>query len=124
MDQIADLLIRIKNAYLAKLKETICPASKMKEEILRILKDKRFISDYERRDNVLVIKLLYEGKKPAMRDVQRISKPGRRIYAGYSAIPKVMSGLGICILSTSKGVVSDSQARKLKAGGELICKIW
>jgi small subunit ribosomal protein S8 len=128
-DPIADMLVRIKNAIMAKHKEVRIPHSKMKEKIAKILKEEGFINDYEivgeipKKEIVIKFKVLPGGKN-AITDLKRISKPGRRIYASKDEIPWVMNGLGIAIISTSKGLMTDREARKNKIGGEVICYVW
>lgn len=128
-DPIADMLVRIKNAIMAKHKEVRIPHSKMKEKITKILKEEGFINDYEvvgeipKKEIVIKFKVLPGGKN-AITDLKRISKPGRRIYASKDEIPWVMNGLGIAIISTSKGLMTDREARKNKIGGEVICYVW
>jgi small subunit ribosomal protein S8 len=124
MDSIGDLLSRIKNGYLAYKKSVVSPASKMRVAVLQILKKYKYISDFSVKDGEIEIILQYENGKPRMQDVKRVSKPGLRIYAGFTKFPRVMSGYGICIISTSKGVISDKEAKKMKVGGEVLCKVW
>jgi len=128
-DPIADMLIRIKNALMARHKTVIIPASKMKLEIARILKEEGYIEDYkfidEKPQGKIEIVLKYdENKRPVIAGVKRVSKPGRRIYKGYRDLPKVLDGLGIAIISTSQGIMTDYEARKRKIGGEVLCEIW
>jgi len=128
-DPIADMLIRIKNALMARHKKVIIPASKIKLEIARILKEEGYIEDYqyidEKPQGKIEIVLKYdENKRPVIAGVRRVSKPGRRIYMGYRKLPKVLDGLGIAIVSTSQGIMTDYEARKRKIGGEVLCEIW
>jgi len=128
-DPIADMLIRIKNALMARHKKVIIPASKIKLEIARILKEEGYIEDYqyidEKPQGKIEIVLKYdENKRPVIAGVRRVSKPGRRIYMGYRDLPKVLDGLGIAIVSTSQGIMTDYEARKRKIGGEVLCEIW
>lgn len=125
-DPISDMLIRIKNAQGRKKEEVeIYPKSKMKLEILRILKREGFIVDYEEKERSIVVKLrYYPDGSPLISDVKRISKPSKRVYIGYEEIKPVMNGLGVAILSTSKGIITDKEARKLKVGGELLLEVW
>jgi small subunit ribosomal protein S8 len=128
-DPIADMLIRIKNALMARHRTVIIPVSKMKLEIARILKEEGYIEDYifidEKPQGKIEIILKYdENKKPVIAGVKRVSKPGRRIYKGYRELPKVLDGLGIAIISTSQGIMTDYEARKRKIGGEVLCEIW
>ena len=127
-DPIADMLTRIRNASQAKHKRVDMPVSKLKTEIARILKDSHFIHDYkvldDGRHGVLRIYLKYYEDQPVIRNVQRISRPGRRIYKGAGEMPRVRNGLGLAIVSTSKGVMSDRQARSHKVGGEVMALVW
>ena len=127
-DPIADMLVRIKNAIMAKHKEVKIPHSKMKEKIAQVLKREGFIEDYEvigeiPKKEILIKFKIYKGEN-AITDLKRISKPGRRIYVSKDEIPWVMNGLGIAIISTSKGILTDREARKNKIGGEVICYVW
>ena len=128
-DPIADMLTRIRNANQMKYVEVSMPSSKMKLEIARILKDEGFISDYKVNEepvqNVLTLSLKYGPKKErVIAGLKRISKPGLRVYAQVEQIPKVLNGLGIAILSTPQGVLTDKQAREKKVGGEVLAYIW
>jgi small subunit ribosomal protein S8 len=127
-DPIADMLTRIRNASQAKHKRVDMPVSKLKIEIARILKESHFIHDYkildDGRHGMLRIYLKYYEDQPVIRNVQRISRPGRRIYKGADEMPRVRSGLGLAIVSTSKGVMSDRQARSHKVGGEVMALVW
>ncbi len=128
-DPIADMLIRIKNALMARHKKVEVPASKMKLEIARILKEEGYIEDFvfidEKPQGKIEIILKYdENKRPVIRGVKRVSKPGRRIYKGYKELPRVLDGLGIAIISTSQGIMTDFEARRRKVGGEVLCEIW
>ncbi len=128
-DPIGDMLIKIKNALMVKHKSVTIPASKIKLEIARILKQEGYIEDFkyieEKPQAKIEIILKYdENKQPVIAGVRRVSKPGRRIYKGYKDLSKVMNGLGIAIISTSQGIMTDYEARKRKIGGEVICEIW
>ncbi|MEO0202659.1 MAG: 30S ribosomal protein S8 [candidate division WOR-3 bacterium] len=125
-DPISDMIIRIKNGQLRKKESVeIYPKSKFKLEILRILKDEGFIEGYEERDRSIIVKLrYYPTGEPVITDLKRISKPSRRVYVGYNDLKPVMNGLGIAILSTSKGIITDKQAKKLRVGGELLMEVW
>ena len=123
-DPIADMLTRIRNAHMALHKEVVVPKSKMKLRIAEILKEEGYIEGFEELDRDIKIKLKYVDGKPAIQGLKRISKPGRRIYVGVKEIPRVQNGLGICIVSTSRGVLEGEEARRLNVGGELICEIW
>lgn len=128
-DPIADMLTRVRNAIAAGHETVLLPSSRVKREISRILKEEGFISDFEHEDDgrqgVLRLSLKYgsHGQK-VLSGVQRISKPGRRVYVGSKEIPDVLGGLGISILSTSKGILDGRSARRLGVGGELICNVW
>ena len=129
-DPIADMLTRIRNAGMARHKSVSMPSSKMKLEIARILKEEGFIRGYDLLDTdkpqpTLRLHLKYdENGKPVIGGLQRVSKPGRRIYAGRKDIPWVRSGLGITIVSTPKGLMTGRRARKERVGGELVAEVW
>ncbi len=127
-DPIADMLTRIRNANQMRYKEVEVPASKIKIEIARILKEEGFISDYKIKKNniqdILVLYLKYSGKVSVITGLKRISKPGLRVYAKAEEIPTVLSGLGIAIISTSKGLMTDKNARKASLGGEVLAYVW
>lgn len=128
-DPIADMLTRIRNANQMRYKEVEVPASKMKTEIARILKETGFISDYklEKVDkfDVITLGLKYGDKKErVITGLKRISKPGLRVYVKAEEVPRVLNGLGIAIISTSKGVMTDKEAREQSLGGEVLAYIW
>lgn len=128
-DPIADMLTRIRNANSMRYKEVEVPSSKMKLEISRILKEEGFISDYKVKKNdvqdTIVLFLKYgQNKERVITGLKRISKPGLRVYAKSEEIPKVLNGLGIAIVSTSKGIMTDKEARKQSVGGEVLAYIW
>ena len=127
-DPIADMLTRIRNANQMRYKEVEVPASKMKNEIARILKAEGFIVDYKVKKNniqdILVLSLKYVDKERVITGLKRISKPGLRVYAKAEEIPSVLNGLGIAIISTSKGVMTDKEARANSLGGEVLAYIW
>ena len=128
-DTIADMLTRIRNANVMHYQEVLVPNSKMKLEIAKILKDEGFIADYkvlkEDVQGTIVLTLKYgPNKERVITGLKRISKPGLRVYAKNDEIPKVLNGLGIAIISTSKGVVSDKTARTLGVGGEVLAYVW
>ena len=129
-DPVADLLTRIRNAQRAGLEELELPASKLKRKVAEVLRDEGFVREVtytkgEGPQGTLKIVLKYdEEKRPAISDIKRQSKPGLRRYVKHTDIPKVMNGLGIAILSTSKGVLVDRDARKQHLGGELIATVW
>lgn len=133
-DPIADMLTRIRNGVMTGHKQVAMPGSKIKTDIAEILKSEGFIDDYEVVDSenkvykMLRIKLKYVGerreRRPVIAGLERVSRPGRRIYSKKREIPWVLSGLGIAILSTPKGVMSGKRARQLGVGGEVLCKVW
>ena len=128
-DPIADMLTRIRNANQMRYLEVEVPASNIKTEIARILKEEGFISDYKIKKNdvqdVIVLNLKYgQHKERVITGLKRISKPGLRVYAKTNDIPKVLNGLGIAIVSTSKGLMTDKEARKEQLGGEVLAYIW
>ena len=127
-DPIADMLTRIRNANQMRYKEVEVPASKMKKEIARILKSEGFIVDYKVKKNniqdILVLSLKYVDKERVITGLKRISKPGLRVYVKAEEVPSVLSGLGIAIISTSKGVMTDKEARANSLGGEVLAYIW
>lgn len=133
-DPIADMLTRIRNAVMAGHQTVSIPSSKLKASIAKILAQEGFIESYEEvktefayRQNIR-IKLKYVGKrrsrKPVISGIERVSRPGRRVYSGRKDIPWVRSGIGVAIVSTPKGVMTGNRARQLKVGGEILCKIW
>ena len=130
-DPIADLLTRIRNAIMAGHKVVEAPASNLKKEIARILFEKGYILSYkvvegEGPQGVLKIALKYnsKSKKPAIKEIQRVSRPGLRKYIGVEDMPRVLNGLGIAIISTSKGLMTDKEAKKEKIGGEVLCYVY
>jgi len=133
-DPIADMLTRIRNAVMAGQPVTAMPSSKMKVAIAKILKEEGFIKNYQVVEGerhgfkVLRINLKYVGdrrqRRPVLTGLKRVSRPGRRVYTGKREIPWVLSGMGIAILSTPKGLMTGRQARKLGMGGEIVCKVW
>ena len=128
-DTIADMLTRIRNANQMRYEEVKVPASNIKKEIARILKEEGFIKDYKIENNdaqgTIVLTLKYTDKKErVITGLKRISKPGLRVYANKDEIPKVLNGLGIAIISTSKGIMTDKEARKENIGGEVLAYIW
>ena len=128
-DPIADMLTRIRNANQMRYKEVEVPASKMKLEIARILKEEGFIADFKVKkndvQNIIVLSLKYgEKKERVITGLKRISKPGLRVYAKAEEVPYVLNGLGIAVISTSKGLMTDKEARKQTLGGEVLAYIW
>lgn len=129
-DPIADYLTRIRNAQMAGHKVVEIPASNMKKEMTRILFDKGYILNYKFEEagpqSAIKIALRYDSKtkRPAITELKRVSTPGLRRYASCSDMPRVLNGLGVCIVSTSKGLMTDKEARKMNIGGELICTVY
>lgn len=128
-DPISDFLTRLRNASKARLDDCVVPHSKLKESVAGILKAEGYVSDYSSSNDAnghktLVVKMKYVDGAPAITGLKRVSTPGRRLYFRYSEIPRVLNGLGIGILSTSKGLMKDADCRRNKAGGELICNVW
>jgi small subunit ribosomal protein S8 len=131
-DPIADMLTRIRNALMAGMSTVEVPTSKLKVEIARILKEEGYIEDYtvgeQQPFSLITIKLKYYGsrreRKPVITHIQRVSKPGRRVYRSRADLPRVMSGIGIAIVTTPKGVMTAQQARRERVGGEVLCYVW
>ena len=128
-DPIADMLTRIRNALVAKHDEVLVPASNMKKSIAQILLDEGFVKSVDFIDDgmqgqIKIVLKYAEGKEPVIKGLKRISKPGLRVYAKSDEIPKVLGGLGIAIISTSKGLMIDKEARKANMGGEVLAYIW
>lgn len=131
-DPISDMLARIRNAALARHELTRLPASGVKQAIAELLKTEGYVADVRQEEwgpkkhKTLTIVLKYGSDRGdcAFHGIRRVSRPGRRVYVRYDQIPRVLSGLGVSILSTSQGMMTDKQARKLKVGGELICEVW
>jgi len=128
-DPIADMFTRIRNGSKAKFEKVDIPSSKMKREIAKVLKEEGFIKNFkvvmdEDQHEVLRIFLKYDVSRKEVIHIRRVSKPGRRIYVGKDRIPSVMSGLGLSILSTPKGILTDKAAQKANVGGEVLCHIW
>ena len=128
-DPISDMITRIRNAQLRALNTVIIPNSKLREKILEVLKEEGYISNYktssnEKNTKFLLVDLKYNNGVPVIKEISRVSKPGRRIYTKATSIPKIQNGLGIAIVSTSKGIMSDNDARLKKIGGEIICKVF
>jgi small subunit ribosomal protein S8 len=127
-DPIADLLTRIRNGMGARHKRVDIPVSKIKVEVVRILKENHFIHDYkvldDGRHGVLRVYLKYYEGKPVIRAVRRVSRPGLRVYKSAHDLPRIRSGLGISIVTTPKGVMSDKQARAQNVGGEVMAEVW
>jgi small subunit ribosomal protein S8 len=128
-DQIGDMLTRMRNAAIVRHETVEMPASKMKVAVLKILKEEGFISDYDtikgKPEKIIRVRLKYgDDNKSIISGIERVSKPGLRIYAQHNDIPRVYGGVGIAILSTPKGVITGQQARKEGVGGEVLCYVW
>lgn len=128
-DPISDFLTRLRNASKARLDECVAPHSTMKEAIAAILKAEGYVADFSNSADAnghktLVVKMKYLAGTPSITGIKRVSTPGRRLYYRYTEIPRVLNGLGIAIISTSRGLMKDSDCRRNKAGGELVCNIW
>jgi small subunit ribosomal protein S8 len=128
-DNIGDMLTRIRNGGKARFDKVDIPASRMKISLARIFKDEGFIKNYkvikDNKQGILRVYLKYDDQNlPLIHRIERVSKPSRRVYAGCEELPKVQGGLGVAVVSTSKGVMTDRQARKLGVGGEILCQVW
>ena len=127
-DPVGDLLTRVRNAYAARMQQLTMPASKLRENLCDVLKREGYIRDYRSADvrpgvRELTVELKYHEGEPVIQRAVRVSKPGRRIYAPIETLPRVFNGMGIAILSTSRGILSDSEARTQNVGGEVLCEI-
>jgi small subunit ribosomal protein S8 len=128
-DTIGDMLTRIRNGGKARFDKVDIPASRIKISLARIFKDEGFIKNYkvikDNKQGILRVYLKYDDQnQPMIQRIERVSKPSRRVYTGCEELPKVQGGLGVAVISTSKGVMSDRQARKLGVGGEVLCQVW
>ena len=128
-DPIGDMFSRIRNGQLRQLKTIDVPSSNFRLKILEVLKQEGFILNFfieklENNKKILKVDLKYYEGMPVIKEIKRVSKPGRRVYSRATSVPKIQNGLGLAILSTSKGVMSDSEARKNKIGGEIICRVF
>ena len=129
VDPIGDMITRIRNGQMRLLSKVLIPSSKYRAKILDVLKQEGYISGYkivadENKNNILSVDLKYNNGLPVIREIKRISKPGRRIYARASSIPRIQNGLGLAIVSTSKGIMTDNDARSQNVGGEIICRVF
>jgi small subunit ribosomal protein S8 len=129
-DTIADMLTRIRNANMARHQATAIPATRMTQSIANVLRQEGFIADIEEVgegiDRQLILSLKYQGKnrKPIISKLKRISRPGLRVYSNHKDLPRVLGGIGIAIISTSRGIMTDREARRQGVGGEVLCYIW
>jgi small subunit ribosomal protein S8 len=129
MDPIGDMFTRIRNGQLRLVSKVEMPSSNFRLKILEVLKNEGFISSYhiEKKDNnkvSLIVDLKYYEGTPVIREIKRVSKPGRRVYSSATSIPRIQNGLGLAIISTNKGIMSDIEARKNNVGGEIICRVF
>ena len=129
IDPVGDMFTRIRNGQMRQISSVEVPASKFRSQILEILKTEGFINNYrlekkENKKDTITVELKYFEGNPVIKEIKRISKPGRRVYSRAVSIPKVQNGLGVAIVSTSKGVMSDNDARKNNIGGEIICRVF
>ena len=129
VDPIGDMLTRIRNAQMRSLNKVEIPNSKFREKILNVLKQEGFISDYKKssdinKKNSIYVDLKYYAGKPVINEIKRVSKPGRRVYARAESMPRIQNGLGLAIVSTSKGIMTDNDARNQNIGGEIICNVF
>jgi small subunit ribosomal protein S8 len=123
-DRLSDFVTRIRNGYQAKLETIEVPTTRTVEQTARVLADEGYLTAVKKEDKKLIITLKYTGKEPIITGIRRVSKPGARIYASVKNFPKVVGGLGINILTTPKGILSEIKARKLNTGGEIIAQVW
>ncbi len=123
-DAVADALIRIKNGYLASKQEVAIPYSKLVFNLVSLLEKEGYIGSVKKTDKDVQVALKYQGRSPAISDVKRISKPGLRVYKGAKFLPRVLDGMGIAVVSTPKGLMTDKQARKEGVGGEVMAYFW
>ena len=129
VDPIGDMITRIRNAQMRSLSSVKIPGSKFRASILDVLKKEGYISDYKfltdvKNKNSLTVSLKYDNGNPVIKEIKRVSKPGRRIYAKADSIPIIQNGLGLAIVSTSKGIMSDDDAKNKNIGGEIICRVF
>ncbi len=129
VDPIGDMITRIRNAQMRSLSSVKIPGSKFRASILDVLKKEGYISDYKfltdvKDKNSLTVSLKYDNGNPVIKEIKRVSKPGRRIYAKADSIPIIQNGLGLAIVSTSKGIMSDNDAKNQNIGGEIICRVF
>lgn len=123
-DPIADMLTRIRNGYRAGKRDVSMPVSKIKRTIAEKLVSLSYLESFKIEDNQLILTLAYVGKTPSITQLKRISTPGRRVYVSAKNLPRILSGYGSSIISTSKGVMTDKEARQTQLGGEILCQVW
>ncbi len=124
MDPVADMLVAIKNGYMAKKPQVLIPYSNFKFEIVKILEKENFVGKVSKHDSKIAVELLYENQIPKIKEIQRISKLGLRVYLKSKKIKKVKGGRGIVVVTTPEGVMSGKDAKKKNLGGEIICQVW
>lgn len=124
MDPIADMLVAIKNGYMAKKSQVLVPHSKFKFEIARVLEKENFVGKVQMKDNLILVDIIYDNKNPRLNQIKKVSKLGLRIYIKSKNIKKIKGGRGITIISTPKGVMTGNDAKKKNLGGEVICQVW
>lgn len=124
MDPVADALIRIKNGYSVGKQSVTVRYSKLIFKLMKLLQDEGYLQEIKQKDRQVIVSLKYNARKPAIADIKRISKPSLRVYKGVSDLPYVLNGLGVAIISTPKGLMTEKQARKLKVGGEVLAFVW
>ena len=124
MDPVADMLVAIKNGYLAKKVQILVPFSKFKYEIAKVLENEKFVGKTAKKDNQILIELFYEDGKPKITDIKRVSKLGLRVYEKSKNLKKIKGGRGILIITTPQGLMTGEQGKAKKLGGEVICRVW
>ncbi len=124
MDPVADALIRIKNGYLVGKVSVEVKYSKFILKLMEVLGKEGYVGKLAKKDRLIIVELRYESRKPAVTDIKRVSKPSLRVYKGVKDLPRVLNGLGIAVISTPKGLMTDKQARKQRLGGEVLALIW
>lgn len=123
-DHLSDFVIRIKNGYRAGAATVLMPPTKTVEKVAVVLVKSGYLAEAKTKDGILEVTLKYAKKTPALRNIERVSKQGARIYSGIKSLPRVWGGLGVNILSTPRGIMSDKEAKKLHVGGEVLCRVW
>lgn len=124
MDPVADALIRVKNGYLSGKQSVAVKFSKLTLNLMKLLQKEGYIHNVEQKVGEIIVTLKYESRKPALSEVKRVSRPSLRVYKGVAKLPTVLNGLGIAIISTPKGLMTDKEARKQKVGGEVLALVW
>ena len=124
MDSVADALIRIKNGYLIGKQSVDVSFSKLIFKLMQVLEKEGYVGSLKKKERLITVELKYKARKPALTDVKRVSKPSLRVYKGVKDLPRVLDGLGIAVISTPKGLMTDREARKLKVGGEVLALVW